>query len=284
MYTNHAGAAAEDMLFYPWGDVWQSWGSGGYNFAKLPYRDLSTNTDLTTARVFGPDFGRWFTPDPIGEQAVRLDDPQTWNMYAYVRNNPTTLTDPSGLDGDQCTGSNTEHSNAKTCAETQQAIKGSVAAAVTLTQALEEAGIRVLAELPLGGAIGAVIGAGIGLISNVSDTLVENYKGEEQQAAIESVVTVENAQKLSLTKSDSGGVTSSGQRTDEYGNKLGPSGKPQVNEVDHATRKAAKDAARAEGRGEPVRHTGTRGGKPHFHPTDAEGEKIPSSTHHNYPD
>ena len=49
-----------------------------------------------TNRFYGSNLGRWHSPDPIGEKAVRLDDPQTWNMYAYVRDNPTTLTDPSG--------------------------------------------------------------------------------------------------------------------------------------------------------------------------------------------
>ena len=97
MLTNPAGTVAEDMLFYPWGDAWQSAGGGGYNFAKLPIRDLTTNTDLTMARFSSPNFGRWFSPDPIGVKAVRLDDPETWNMYAYVRNNPTNLTDPTGL-------------------------------------------------------------------------------------------------------------------------------------------------------------------------------------------
>jgi RHS repeat-associated protein len=47
-------------------------------------------------RFCASNLGRWHSPDPIGEKAVRLDDPQTWNMYAYVRDNPTTLTDPSG--------------------------------------------------------------------------------------------------------------------------------------------------------------------------------------------
>jgi uncharacterized protein RhaS with RHS repeats len=39
--------------------------------------------------------GRFMTPDPLGGH---LEDPQTLNKYAYVRNNPTTLTDPTGLD------------------------------------------------------------------------------------------------------------------------------------------------------------------------------------------
>lgn len=37
-------------------------------------------------------------PDPAGLGAVSLSNPQSWNMYAYARNNPTTFTDPSGLE------------------------------------------------------------------------------------------------------------------------------------------------------------------------------------------
>ncbi|MGD0220659.1 MAG: RHS repeat-associated core domain-containing protein [Acidimicrobiales bacterium] len=97
MRTLQSGAEAEDILFYPWGDVWAVQGSGGYNFANIPYRDVTTSTDITTARFSSPNFGRWLSADPIGVKAVKLEDPQTWNMYAYVRNNPTTLTDPTGL-------------------------------------------------------------------------------------------------------------------------------------------------------------------------------------------
>src|SRR5208337_5462099 len=56
MFTNQTGGPQEDMLFYPWGDVWKSQGTGGYNFAYLPYRDLSTTTDITSARFSSPNF------------------------------------------------------------------------------------------------------------------------------------------------------------------------------------------------------------------------------------
>ena len=48
-------------------------------------------------RRLSPGQGRWLSPDP-GNAGADPSDPQTWNMYAYVRNNPTTFTDPTGLD------------------------------------------------------------------------------------------------------------------------------------------------------------------------------------------
>jgi RHS repeat-associated protein len=43
--------------------------------------------------------GRFTTPDPAGAAAVHPRNPQTWNQYAYVANNPLRYVDPSGLDG-----------------------------------------------------------------------------------------------------------------------------------------------------------------------------------------
>jgi len=41
--------------------------------------------------------GRWVSPDPAGLAAVDPSNPQSWNRYAYVTNNPLALTDPLGL-------------------------------------------------------------------------------------------------------------------------------------------------------------------------------------------
>jgi hypothetical protein len=82
---------------------------------------------------------------------------------------------------------------------------------------------------------------------------------------------------------NTGGQTAAGHPTDAYGNKLGASGKPQVNTVKHSTRKGAKDAARNEGKGAPVNHTNPQKGGDHYPPTDENGEKLPNSTHHEYP-
>src|SRR5579872_1354475 len=49
------------------------------------------------ARSYSLGQGRWATTDPAGMAAADPSDPQTWNRYAYVGNNPVSLTDPLGL-------------------------------------------------------------------------------------------------------------------------------------------------------------------------------------------
>ncbi len=68
---------------------------------------------------------------------------------------------------------------------------------------------------------------------------------------------------------------------------LGPSGKPKVHTVDHASRKDAKDAARNAGRSntDPESHPSDKGQPAHFHST-RDGEKLEGkdNVHHNYPE
>jgi RHS repeat-associated protein len=98
-FTDWTGASAKDTLFYPWGQPGPT-GSGAYlgeMWAGFNEGNFwATSEWQTDTRRYTPGLGRWYTPDPAGKGAVHPDDPQTWNMYAYVRNNPTTLTDPSG--------------------------------------------------------------------------------------------------------------------------------------------------------------------------------------------
>ena len=58
-------------------------------------RDNETNLDFAQARYFNSGFGRFSSPDNFVND-THVSDPQSWNLYVYVRNNPLTLTDPSG--------------------------------------------------------------------------------------------------------------------------------------------------------------------------------------------
>ena len=62
-------------------------------------RDAESGLDNFEARYFGSRMGRFMSPDP--EQIHGFDhmgDPQPWNGYGYVHNNPLNATDPDGLD------------------------------------------------------------------------------------------------------------------------------------------------------------------------------------------
>lgn len=93
--TNAAGSETGQSLFYPWGQTW-SLGSAAWNFSAFEYGSPPPILPPTLFRTYDPDIGRWMTPDLLGGDVT---NPQSLNRYAYVGNNPTTLTDPLGLDG-----------------------------------------------------------------------------------------------------------------------------------------------------------------------------------------
>ncbi|MGC2528617.1 MAG: RHS repeat-associated core domain-containing protein [Candidatus Acidiferrum sp.] len=77
---------------YPFGDSWYS--SNGNEFAFTSYqRDSESGLDYAMARYYDSTAGRFCSADPVGGQ---INDPQTWDRYSYVRNDPINLTDPNG--------------------------------------------------------------------------------------------------------------------------------------------------------------------------------------------
>jgi RHS repeat-associated protein len=61
-------------------------------------RDIETGLDYFWARHYSSAQGRFITVDPLMASA-KTGDPQTWNRYAYVVNNPLRYVDPDGMDG-----------------------------------------------------------------------------------------------------------------------------------------------------------------------------------------
>ena len=58
--------------------------------------DAETGLNFAQARYQSSLQGRFTSVDPLGASAS-VGDPQSFNRYSYVNNNPTNLTDPSGM-------------------------------------------------------------------------------------------------------------------------------------------------------------------------------------------
>ena len=86
-----------DGAHAPYGEAYAETGTTDLSFTGVN-QDTVTNLYDFPAREYNNIHGRWPSPDPAGISAVRLRNPQTWNRYAYVRNNPLTITDPTGMD------------------------------------------------------------------------------------------------------------------------------------------------------------------------------------------
>lgn len=66
-------------------------------------RDEATDLNHTWFRKYENRSGRWTSPDPYNG-SISINDPQSFNKYSYVKNQPTNFIDPTGLQvaGEAC--------------------------------------------------------------------------------------------------------------------------------------------------------------------------------------
>ncbi len=91
--TDSAGGIKAESDYYPWGGELQfiNNDSNYYKFTGKE-RDTETGLDYFGARYYSNGLGRWVSADwsPTPVPYADFGDPQTLNLYAYVRNLPTT--------------------------------------------------------------------------------------------------------------------------------------------------------------------------------------------------
>ena len=90
-------AVVQNLDYLPFGELNSS--DSGINSHKFTSdeRDSETGLDHTWFRQYSSSLARWMHPDPAGLGAVDPSNPQSWNRYAYVNNNPLNSLDPFGL-------------------------------------------------------------------------------------------------------------------------------------------------------------------------------------------
>ena len=97
--TDANGVIQKESDYYPYGgEMTVSGGDSNHYKFTGKERDSESGLDNFGARYDAFTMGRFMTPDPVFISADRVFDPQSLNLYAYVRNNPLSLTDPTGLD------------------------------------------------------------------------------------------------------------------------------------------------------------------------------------------
>jgi RHS repeat-associated protein len=101
--SDMTGAACETIQSLPFGDGQSS--SGGCGDPSTRHftgkeRDLESGLDYFGARYYASSLGRFVTPDwaagPATVPYAFVGDPQSLNLYSYVRNRPTVMADPDG--------------------------------------------------------------------------------------------------------------------------------------------------------------------------------------------
>lgn len=90
-----AGTIEEESDYSPYGTEFPvTSGPNHYKFTGKE-RDSETGLDDFGKRYYGSALGRFITSDYFVND-THIGNPQSWNLYAYARNNPLRFTDPTG--------------------------------------------------------------------------------------------------------------------------------------------------------------------------------------------
>jgi RHS repeat-associated protein len=99
--TDSSGNIKSESDYYPWGGELQYTNSDAnhYKFTGKE-RDSESNLDYFGARYYSSGLSRFLRADwaasPAAIPYAELADPQSLNLYSYVRNRPTVMVDPDG--------------------------------------------------------------------------------------------------------------------------------------------------------------------------------------------
>ena len=96
--VNYAGALEQTCQSLPFGDTAPVPCTPATEQFFTGYeRDQESGNDYAQARHYASSMGRFMSPDPSGLYYADQTNPQSFNLYSYVLNNPLKLVDPTGL-------------------------------------------------------------------------------------------------------------------------------------------------------------------------------------------
>jgi RHS repeat-associated protein len=90
--TDSTGSFSAEMGHYPYGESWYNASNDKFLFTSYE-QDAETSNDYALARTYLSRLGRYSATDALAADSA---DPQAFNQYSYVRNNPISFVDPTG--------------------------------------------------------------------------------------------------------------------------------------------------------------------------------------------
>ena len=94
--ANSSGGLYAELRYKPWGENRYTSGTTPTTYRFTGQRSEESGLGSLYdygARFYSPALGRFLSADTIVPQ---LENPQAWNRYSYVVNNPLKYTDPTG--------------------------------------------------------------------------------------------------------------------------------------------------------------------------------------------